>query len=1023
MTRISLLGEQQMRSDPGALPVSVSGRAGALLASLVLHEGTHQERSDLAQRLWPDSTTSQARTNLRRELHQLRAMIGPVPSLVVSDSALGWHGGSDCPVDVLDFRAHRHAAWEARATGDDLRFRRHAEAALALYRGDLLPGVEDDWLAPEREGLRREHVELVLETAAARRTMGDGGGAAELARAHIRLEPLDEAGYRLLMEVQADAGKRAEAMSTYHRCAAVLEQDLGVEPGESITGVFERLLAGERASADVAVAPLQSAEGDRDGADASRGLRSVRRSAPSMVGRAGELATLGRLWGDCTRGGAGLVLIQGDPGVGKSRLAAAMAREAQRDGAVVATARCFGHSGRSPLAPVAEWLRSPELAAGGRRLDELWRTEIHRLLPSGPADRGAAVLHDPAEAWGRQRFYEALARAVRSPAGPVLLVLDDVQWCDAETLAWLPDCICCVREPGLMILGTARSQGLEVHPEVEGALRGLRAAGLLQDITLSPLDRAATAELAAQAAGRALLPGEARAVHAVTAGYPLHIIEAGHQMREAGADSTGFQLSDLGGVLGRRLGEASAAAQETARLASAVGRDFALDLLHEAGELGTDELVGAVDELWRLRIVRADDNTYSFTHELLREAAYGSVSPAHRWLLHRRLAQALEHLHAGDLDPVSAQLAEQYDRGGRPERAVHFYRRAAAVAMDVYACSEALTHLRRALRLIRQRAPGRDRDEAELVTLRSMAAPLTTVQGYASAELLDTLERAAILARTRGEAALVVSCLVAQFAVRFVQGRMSSSYAIAREALEESAAAPELAGQAHFAMGGAAVALGRYAMAAHHFATGLDSSLGARAYILGTDLDVHCRAWASHAHWFLGEEAEAVRLGEDALRCARQVHHPFSLAVALAYAAVLHQLRGDVAATRDAVEQLRDVCGRYDIAYYNQWAVILEGWATPGADGIALIRRGIGRLRSDGAFARMPYWLVLLADALARDGRPTDAAGVIDAAASAVASSEEICWAPLVEEHRARLAGRQRSGGPPQGNGGGTPGP
>ena len=122
--------------------------------------------------------------------------------------------------------------------------------------------------------------------------------------------------------------------------------------------------------------------------------------------------------------------------------------------------------------------------------------------------------------------------------------------------------------------------------------------------------------------------------------------------------------------------------QEVAGLAAAVGRNFTLDLLTEASDLDADTVVRAVDELWRRRIVRELRDGYDFSHDLLRDAAYAQISPPKRWLLHRRLAQGLELLHANDTDAVSAQLAEQYARGGRPERALAYYRRAAEVASD-----------------------------------------------------------------------------------------------------------------------------------------------------------------------------------------------------------------------------------------------------------------------------------------------------------------------------------------------------
>ena len=124
-------------------------------------------------------------------------------------------------------------------------------------------------------------------------------------------------------------------------------------------------------------------------------------------------------------------------------------------------------------------------------------------------------------------------------------------------------------------------------------------------------------------------------------------------------------VGDLAAVLRKRLEQGTAAAREVAGLAAAVGTNFTLDLLTEASDLDADQVVEAVDELWRRRIMREFRDGYDFSHDLLRETAYAGVSPPKRWLLHRRIAQALELLHAEDTGPVAAQLAEQYARGGR----------------------------------------------------------------------------------------------------------------------------------------------------------------------------------------------------------------------------------------------------------------------------------------------------------------------------------------------------------------------
>src|SRR6266568_5593123 len=263
-------------------------------------------------------------------------------------------------------------------------------------------------------------------------------------------------------------------------------------------------------------------------------------------------------------------------------------------------------------------------------------------------------------------------------------------------------------------------------------------------------------------------------------GFPLYVIEA---VRSSDDLSAGMPVGDLTTVLRNRLGQVSAAAREVVGLAAAVGTDFTLDLLTEASDLDADTVVGAIDELWRRRIMREFRDGYDFSHDLLRETAYTQVSPPKRWLLHRRVAQGLELLHADDTDLVAAQLAEQYARGGRPERAVGYYRRAADVAAGLFAHAEAIRLHKKALSVVRGLPEGRGRDSQELAILEAVAAPLNARSGYSSPELQQTLERTVVLAESLGRKDSTLTGLVALWTSRFVQGRTADSYQTATRAM------------------------------------------------------------------------------------------------------------------------------------------------------------------------------------------------------------------------------------------------
>ena len=985
---VTLLGGIAVRRD-GTQVGATSTRAVALLAYLAVHAPAPQPRQHLAALFWPDTPEAQARTNLRRELHQLRRLVPP-DALEVTDASIAWRDTETCHVDVRSFLRGSADVRAVLGTAGAAEIARRGRAVLGTYAGALLPGVYDDWALDARDTLQRTCVELCddLVTQLADR---ETRAALDFARRRIQLEPLEEAGYRQLMRLQISGHDRSGALTTYHRCASVLEEQLGVTPSAETADVLRGIIDLDGGPGPTLVGP------------APDDLRAVI-TEHGLIGREDDLAVVVDHWTAAVQGRPGLVLLTGDPGVGKSRLVEEAQRVAARQGAAVAMSRCFSASGVA-LAPVADWLRAPDVLAARSSLDPVWQLEVDRLVPAVDVHREELTDEETGRAlvdsWQQHRFYEGLSHAVLAVSRPLLLVLDDLHWCDQETLSWLTFLLQRVADRPVLVLATARSDELDQRPDRRALLLELASTGLVREHTVQPLTLEATRELAARTFGRRLDDEDAALLHVASGGYPLYVVEAArastrldgsHDLDEAG----------LGVVLRRRLSELTPAARCCAALAAAVGRDFRLDLLVEASDLDEVSVVRAVDELWRRHVLRQVGHGYDFTHDLLRDEAYLLVSPAERWLEHRRLARALESLNAADLDAVAVSLAEQLERGGRPDQAVPHYHRAAVGASRVFANAEALRLFQRCLDILLELPPSPDRDRRELDVRQAMSAPLNALRGYADRDLQATFERSVELAAGLGRIDLEVASLVGLWATTFVQGDIDGSHAIASRAIRLCDAVPSLVNQAHFSLGGSAVSLGDPELAVRELDLCYDLSAGTVSLSVGSRPEIHARAWSAHALWLLGEEDRAADASAAALRDAHDLNHPYSLVIALAYAAVTAQLRGDLVLLDETLEELVEICQRHSYAYYREWALILGGWRHGTEAGVADIRRGIAHLSASGSLTRMPYWLSLLAQAQRSVGQHTAADAALDSAWTTATQHGDRWWLPEVMRLRAR---------------------
>ncbi len=753
--RLAVLGPPEVFHDGRRLSFALR-KAQALLLYLAVEGGLHP-RSKLAALLWPDSEPQDARKTLRNALTLLRRLLAdrdpsaPAHSHLLSEQELlGLDPQAPLALDLEVVQqayqqAQRHStlpSQEQRAT-----LVTQVQHALALVRGPFLEGFWlreetgfDAWVQQQQQQWQ-VRLHLLFERLS---SFQETGGELEPARVTLTrwlvLDPLSEEASRRLMRVDLALGDASAAWQVYATCRDRLAEELQVKPSPDTVALAERI----RATATVS-------PGSRPARPAAVARRPAGELIAPLVGRAAAFTQLVGSFQEARQGQPQAVLVEGEAGIGKTRLASEFVAWARAQGAEVLSGHAFEMGGRLPYQPLIEALRTRLEAENAPEdlLDDLWLAELARLLPELRVRYPDLPAPTEDELTARGQLFEAVARLLDALArqAPLVLLLDDLQWADGASLDLLHYLGHFWSRQGnqVLLLGTLRSEGLELTPQLAAQLSDLGRDLPLTQVPLQPLSQADTIQLLEALVGERSEPSAARpspagserplaelgdVLFAQTGGQPLYLLETLKLLRERqwlvpqlGADGR-WRLEptqemaaaiaqersrrallppSVHAMIQARLSKLAPAARQLVMASAVLGSLASARLLWQLAELGTQAGLEALEEAVKSGILREEQagagrvGRYRFAHDLMRDVVYTELGAARRQVLHQRTLERLASEGAR-----ASELAYHALLAGEDESASRYSIQAGDEALAVFAVDEAIRHYEQARALLQE---------------------------------------------------------------------------------------------------------------------------------------------------------------------------------------------------------------------------------------------------------------------------------------------------------------------------------
>jgi predicted ATPase len=760
-------------------------------------------------------------------------------------------------------------------------------------------------------------------------------------------------------------------------------------------------------------------------------------------GREQEVALLRERWAQVKEGMGQVVLLSGEAGIGTSRLVQVVKEQvATEPQAWLTPCQCSPYHQNTALYPLIDLLERVVLRfereeSSLQKLRKLEGFVVQYGLPLAEAvplfaallslrlSADYAPLTVSPEQQKQKTLHALLTILLRIAAQqPVLFVMEDLHWVDPSTLELLSLLVDQGPTARILALFTCRP---DFSPPWTGR-------AYLTQVTLNRLPRRQAVELTGRVAhGKELPPEVVEQIVAKTDGVPLFVEELTKMVLESGLLQEGEERYALTGPLPplaipttlhdslmARL-DRLAAVKGLAQLGATLGREFSYDLLQAVSLWDEDTLHRGLHQLVAAEFLYQQGlpphATYRFKHALIQEAAYQSLLRSTRQQYHQRIAQVLEAHFPETVETQPELVAQHYTEAGLAEQAIGYWQRAGQQASERSAHLEASSHCTTGIELLKTLPDTPAHTQHALTLHLALGTALLMAKGHAAPEVEQAYTQARVLCQQVGETPELVPVLLGLWQFYLVRAQLHTAREIGDTLLRlaQQAHDPALVVLAHYTLGATLCYLGALPAARQHLEEGIarDTPDQRRAPVfrMGHDLGVGCRTFAARTLWLLGYPEQALAHLHEALALAHELSHPFSLAYARCWAAIVSQCRRDVPAMHAQAEAAVALATEQGFPSWASEGTILHGWALAmrgqGETGLAQVRQGIAAWQATGAALLVPYFCTMLADVADHVDHPEEGLQALAEAHTLVEQQEERWWEAEVCRLRGVLLLRQ----------------